>query len=100
SSRVILTHDDPGEWFPYAGRSRFVHVARAVTTLIAAITLLYTYALVYLLMNDGVAALLATATVAAVPQFQYISASVNHDGMAAALAAGFIYYAVLTARVP
>jgi hypothetical protein len=94
TSGVILRHDDPQEAFPYAGRARFVHVARAVTMLFAAITLIYTYELVRLLTGDALAALLATATVAAIPQFEYIASSVNHDGVAAALAAGCIYHAV------
>jgi hypothetical protein len=99
-SKVILVHDDPGETFPYEGRSRFVHLARAVTMLIAVFVLIYTYRLTYRLTNDSLAGLIAAATVAAVPQFEYIAASINHDAMAAALAAAFIYYSVLMVQAP
>ncbi|MBI3767445.1 MAG: glycosyltransferase family 39 protein [Deltaproteobacteria bacterium] len=100
SSHVILLHDDPEETFPYSGRSRFVHIARAMTVLLGAVVLIYTHKLVHLLTSDAGAALVATVTVAAIPQLQYISASVNHDAMAAALAAAFIYYAVLLVHAP
>lgn len=100
SSPVVLAHGEVEEEFPYGGRARFVHVARLLTTIMGTLVVLYTYKLGRVLDMDVLGATLATATVASVPQFQYIAASVNHDALASAFAAALIYYSVLLQRRP
>jgi Dolichyl-phosphate-mannose-protein mannosyltransferase len=89
-SHVILMHDDPGESFPYAGRARVVHVIRAVTMLWGLVVIVCTYALVLRVTHSRLGAVVGTTAVAAIPQFQYIASSINHDVMAAAFASIYL----------
>ena len=79
-NRVI--HDPLQEGWPYQGTVLFVRLGRLVSTLIALGTLLAIYRLgrVALPGRPGVAVAMA-ALVAFIPQFLFLSASVNNDNL-------------------
>lgn len=98
SPHLILTHGFPDEVFPYAGGVRFVQLGRLVSILASLVTLLYTWKLAGLLLASRALALIATMTVASLPQFQYVAASLNHDGLTASATSAFLFHATRLAR--
>ncbi|HEY8515562.1 MAG TPA: glycosyltransferase family 39 protein [Candidatus Binatia bacterium] len=101
---VILAHGFPDERFPYADGPRFVHAARLLTILPGVVLLFFTWKLARVVLGGTGPPLVATALAASLPQLQYISASLNHDALAAAAGAGVAYASVLlfarpTARI-
>ena len=81
-SRVAHYHT-AAEAFPYRGPALAVHVARAISTALGAITVLATYAIGRRLLPRH--ALVAASLVALNPQFIFMSAAVNNDNLAIAL---------------
>lgn len=79
-NRVI--HDPAQESWPYRGTVLYVHLLRLVSTLIAAGTLLAVYRLgrIALPHRPGIA-LGMVGLVAFIPQFLFLSASVNNDNL-------------------
>jgi 4-amino-4-deoxy-L-arabinose transferase-like glycosyltransferase len=79
-NRVI--HDPAGESWPYHGTVLFVHLLRLVSTLIGVGTLLAIYRLGRTVFPDrpGIA-LGMIGLVAFIPQFLFLSASVNNDNL-------------------
>lgn len=100
-SRMVLVHGYPDEAFPFSGASRFVFIGRLLSLFFGAVALLYVYRLALAIFDrDPVGPVLACAAVASIPQFQYVSASLNHDALAAACATAMVYHAVLLTRRP
>jgi len=85
-NRVL--HDPMQERWPYRGDALFVHTARAVSTLMALGTLLAVYRLgrIALPQRPGVAVGM-TGLVAFLPQFLFLSASINNDNLVILVAA-------------
>jgi 4-amino-4-deoxy-L-arabinose transferase-like glycosyltransferase len=82
------------EYWPWRGTVLAWHLARAVSTLLGAVTALATWAAARRLRYGGTAALLAAALVALNPQFLFTSALVTNDALLAALGAGALWLAV------
>jgi hypothetical protein len=91
---VTLVHGYPDETFPFSDVSRFVFVGRLLSIACGVVVLLYTYRLARLLSDDPITPVVAVALVAAIPQFEYLSASLSHDILAAALATMTLVYAL------
>ena len=91
---VVLLHGYPDEAFPFANVSRFVFLGRLLSIACGLVVLLYTYRLALLLFGDPVVSGAAVTVVAAIPQFEYLSASLNHDALAAACAAIALFHVV------
>ncbi len=85
-NRVL--HNPEQERWPYHGSILFLHLARALSTLMALGTLLAIYRLgrIVLPARPGVA-LGAVGLVAFIPQFLFLSASVNNDNLVILIAA-------------
>ncbi len=85
-NRVL--HDPQQERWPYHDNALFIHLARALSTLMALGTLLAVYRLGRLTLPErpGVA-LGMTGLVAFTPQFLFLSASVNNDNLVILIAA-------------
>lgn len=78
---------------PLTGSNLAVHVGRWFSLLLGLITLLCTYAIARLaLPGSRVLPLLVLLTVAAIPQFQFISATVSNDNLAIALSAATLFW--------
>ncbi len=90
-SRVAHYHT-ASESFPWRGPALAVHVARAVSTVLGAITVLVTYAIGRGLLPRH--ALLAAALVALNPQFIFMSAAVNNDNLVIALSSVALWLVV------
>jgi 4-amino-4-deoxy-L-arabinose transferase-like glycosyltransferase len=75
------------ESFPYRGTVLAIHLVRAYSVLLGAVTVLFTYAIGMELLPDRPAlALAAAGVVAFTPMFLFISGSVNNDNLVVALA--------------
>ncbi len=94
STHVVLMHGFPDETFPFAGVSRFVVFGRLVSIVFGLVTLIYVYRIARLIGDAPAFHFLSVATVAAIPQFQYLAASLNHDALAAAAATAMLFYAI------
>jgi hypothetical protein len=94
ASPAMLLHGYPDERFPFAGASRFVFVGRLVSIACGVLLLLYVDRLMTAWSDDPTARLVGVASVAAIPQLQYLAASLNHDMLAAACAAAVLSYSV------
>lgn len=82
---------------PMAGTNLAVHMGRWFSLLLGLITLLLTYGIARLaLPGSRIQPLLVLLTVAAIPQFQFISATVSNDNLAIALSTATIF---LLARI-
>ena len=82
---------------PLAGTNLAVHVGRWFSLLLGSITLLLTYGIARLaLPGSRIQPLLVLLTVAAIPQFQFISATVSNDNLAITLSTATI---LLLARI-
>lgn len=97
---VVLTHGYPDESFPYVGSVRFLRIVRAIGGFLGLVCLFFTYRLAALFFDAPAVRVFATALVGMLPQFQYIAASVNHDVLAAAASAGFLYFLVRLEKDP
>lgn len=76
------------EDFPYQGTALAVHVARAVSTLIGAGTVLLVYLLALeVLKGRRRLALWAAGLIASIPQFLFLSASVSNDNLVTLISA-------------
>ncbi len=82
---VHARYHTPAERFPYRGAALAVHLARFITTLMAASTIAATYGIARLIIPGQ--ATLAAALVAFNPQFVFMSAAVSNDTLVAALSA-------------
>lgn len=78
---------------PLSGANLAVHVGRWFSLLLGAISLLLTYAIARLaLPGSRLLPLLVLLTAAAIPQFQFISATVSNDNLAIALSTATVYW--------
>ena len=82
----VLLHGYADEAFPWAGVSRFVHLARLATVLLALPIIVVTWRAAALALARPSGGVVAAAIVAAVPQLAYLAATVNHDVLAASCA--------------
>lgn len=79
-NRVL--HDPQQERWPYHGTALFIHLARALSTLMALGTLLAVYRVGRLALPERPGlALGMTGLVAFTPQFLFLSASINNDNL-------------------
>ncbi len=77
---------------PLTGANLAVHVGRWFSLLLGLITLLLTYGIARLaLPGSRIQPLLVLLTVAAIPQFQFISATVSNDNLAITLSTATIF---------
>jgi len=78
---------------PLVGANLAVHVGRWFSLLLGLVTLLFTYGIARLaLPGSRVLPLLVLLTVAAIPQFQFISATISNDNLAIALSTATLYW--------
>jgi 4-amino-4-deoxy-L-arabinose transferase-like glycosyltransferase len=89
-NKNMMIHTDRESW-PWRGTTLAVHLIRLVSVGLGAITVWLTWHIARCLWsgNDKVASL-AAILIAFNPMFLFISASVNNDNLAAALAAGAV----------
>jgi len=80
---IHTTHEDP----PWTGSVLAIHVARAISLLFGALTVAGVYVIGYTVTGSKNLALLSAALAAFTPEFVFICASVNNDGLAATTAA-------------
>jgi hypothetical protein len=86
-NRNVISHLD-SEGFPYRGTSLAAHLARVLSVLMGAGTVLCTYAIAARLFpRQEWVAVAAAALNAFTPQFLFISAAINNDVLATLLAA-------------
>lgn len=97
---VLLSHGFADERFPYAASPRFIHAARLLTIIPGVIAIVFIWKLAGALLPDESLRALATAIAAMLPQFQYLSGSVNHDSLVAAAGCALLYYSVRLAKEP
>jgi len=84
-NKNVILHS-PGEAFPYQGAILAVHLVRLLSVLLGATTVLFTYLLVLEIYPEGRALALGAAAINAfIPQFLFISGSVNNDNLVTAL---------------
>jgi hypothetical protein len=82
-SRNVFLHGQPDD-FPWSGTTLAVHALRFVSILFGALSICITYGLARTLFpTQPLLALGAAAMHAFLPQFVFISAAVNNDGLAA-----------------
>jgi len=78
---------------PLTGANLAVHVGRWFSLFLGLITLLFTYAIAKLALPGSLLLpLLVLLTVAAIPQFQFISATVSNDNLAIALSTATLFW--------
>ncbi|MFZ1755404.1 MAG: DUF2142 domain-containing protein [Caldilineaceae bacterium] len=78
---------------PLVGANLAMHVGRWFSLLLSLVTLLCTYGIARLaLPGSRVLPLLVLLTVASIPQFQFISATVSNDNLAIALSTATLYW--------
>jgi len=83
----------PDEDFPYSEPVLAVHVLRGVTTLFSTGTIIVIYLTALLVFSDRrLLALCAAATASLVPQFAFLSGTVNNDAASVFFAAGTVYF--------
>jgi len=81
-NRAVLYHDPNAEAFPWRGTLLTLHVLRAWSTLLQAVTVAGTYALARLaLPQRREVGLVAMAVVAFNPQFLLVASGVNNDNL-------------------
>lgn len=91
-NRAVFYHNPHREAFPWRGTLLMLHLLRAWSTLLQAITVGMTYALGRRLFPQKPAiALMATATVAFNPQFLFTVGGVNNDNLVTPLATVGLY---------
>ncbi|MBI2954153.1 MAG: glycosyltransferase family 39 protein [Chloroflexi bacterium] len=96
--RNVVIHDED-ENFPYRGVSLAVHLLRAFSILLSVGTILVTYAIAReVFPGSNVIQLGAAAFNAFVPQFAFISASVNNDNLVTLLSSLSILHLVRLAK--
>jgi hypothetical protein len=87
------------EDYPYSGPVLSVHVLRGLTTLFSAGAIIFIYLTALLIFPERrLLALCAAATASLVPQFAFMSASVNNDAPAVLFAAGTVYFGLRSLR--
>ncbi len=82
------------EDFPYRDTALAGHLARLVSIVVGALTVVGVFSVARRLLRDERLALIATALVAFIPQFVYGSALINNDALAA-VSATWLLYALL-----
>jgi 4-amino-4-deoxy-L-arabinose transferase-like glycosyltransferase len=98
-NRVL--HDLEQEGWPYRGNVLFVHLTRCLSTLLAAGALVAIYRLGRLLFPDRPGMALAMAgLVAFIPQFVFLSASINNDNLVIPIASWVVVILVSWLRAP
>jgi len=86
-NKNVIVHT-AAEDFPYRGTVLAVHLIRLLSVLLGAITVLFTYRLALAIFPGQVALAAGAAAICAfIPQFLFISGSVNNDNLVTALAA-------------
>lgn len=82
---------------PLTGANLAVHVGRWFSLLLGLITLVFTWAIARLAFpHSRTLALLVLITAAAIPQFQFISATVSNDNLTIALSTATLYWLART----
>lgn len=82
----------PEQDFPWRGATLAVHILRFFSLALGALTVALTWAIVRLVFPAGrILALASAATVAFIPQFLFIAASVNNDNLMTCLATLALY---------
>ncbi len=96
----IVVHT-PREAWPYHGATLAVHLARELSVILGALTVLFTYlnGLEVLPRRPGLA-LAAAAVVAFTPMFLFISGSVNNDNLVVALTTIALWLILRLLRLP
>ena len=84
---------------PLSGSLRSLHMLRLISVLLGALTVLLIHRMASCLLAPS-EALLATGLAAFLPQFTFVSASLNNDNLANALCAGAILLLVLAMERP
>ncbi len=79
----VFVHTEHEDW-PWKGSVLAVHVGRLVSLVFGVLTILGVYAAGRTAIGDAGLALAGAALVAFIPQFLYMSSSVNNDGLMAA----------------
>jgi 4-amino-4-deoxy-L-arabinose transferase-like glycosyltransferase len=98
-NRTVFRHDPNREAFPWQGTLLVLHVLRAWSTLLQAVTVLMTGALARLAFpRRRKAGLVAMAVVAFNPQFLLVASGVNNDNLVAPLVAIGLYLLLRTWR--
>jgi 4-amino-4-deoxy-L-arabinose transferase-like glycosyltransferase len=99
-SPAVAAHKT-AETFPYRGRTLAIHLARAVSVLCGALTVILTIAIGWLLFpGQPEVGLLAAALVAFNPQFLFISGAVTNDGLVIAACTGVLWQLLRTLQHP
>jgi len=93
-NKNVIVHT-AAEDFPYRGTVLAVHLIRLLSVLLGAITVLFTYRLALAIFPEQVALAAGAAAVCAfIPQFLFISGSVNNDNLVTTLAAVALWLVV------
>jgi len=91
----------PREAWPYRGATLAVHLARAFSVLLGALTVLFTYGIgLEVLPRRPELALGAAAVVAFTPMFLFISGSVNNDNLLVTLSTVALWLLLRLLRTP
>lgn len=99
--KAVFIHHPPLENWPWRGTVLAVHLARLLSVLAGAGTVVLTYALArQVIPAEPWVAVGAAAMVAFVPQFIFISAAVSNDALISALSAATLYLAAVRLRQP
>jgi hypothetical protein len=86
-NKNVIVHT-AAEDFPYRGTVLAVHLIRLLSVLLGAITVLFTYRIALAIFPGQVALAAGAAAIGAfIPQFLFISGSVNNDNLVTTLAA-------------
>lgn len=88
------------EYWPWQGVVVSWHLARAISTLLGAITVWCIWGAARVWYGGGQIALVAAALVALNPQFLFLSALVTNDTLLAALSAGMLWLCLAACREP
>ncbi len=93
----LAIHTAAENW-PWRGTVLAVRLARLLSVLMSAGTVLFTYLLAREFFDDELSSLLAAALVAFTPMFAFISGAVNNDNLASLLSAAILWLLVYFAR--
>ena len=95
----MVMHDPARETFPWTGTILAVHVARLLSLLMGAVTIVTTYLIGRELMPDvPLVAVTAAGLNAGVPMFLFVSGSVNNDNLSNMLSGLLVWQVIRLAR--
>jgi hypothetical protein len=98
---INIARHSTAETFPYRGQALAIHLARLVSVLMGAVTVILVIAIGWRIFPDfPVIGLLAGALTAFNPQFLFISGSVNNDNLLVLVATGAWWQALAAIKRP